>query len=88
VRLKLQKTKLNQKMVFDSLKKQGVLVNLHYIPVYRQPYFEKMGFTAGYCPNAEKYFTEAVTLPLYPGLTEVQQAQVVSALEIALAQER
>jgi dTDP-4-amino-4,6-dideoxygalactose transaminase len=84
VRLKLQKTKLNQKMVFDSLKKQGVLVNLHYIPVYRQPYFEKMGFTVGYCPNAEEYFTEAVTLPLYPGLTEVQQAQVISALELAL----
>ena len=88
VRLKLQKTKLNQKMVFDSLKKQGVLVNLHYIPVYRQPYFEKMGFEAGYCPNAEDYFTEAVTLPLYPGLTEVQQAQVASALEMSLEQDR
>ena len=61
----------------------GVLVNLHYIPVYRQPHYEQMGFVKGYCPEAEQYFTEAISLPMYPGLAEAQQDQVVSALRAA-----
>ena len=84
IRLKFAVTKRNQRSIFDSLNQRGVMVNLHYIPVYRQPHFEKMGFTAGYCPKAEEYFTEAISLPLYPGLTEAQQEQVVSALDQAL----
>jgi UDP-4-amino-4,6-dideoxy-N-acetyl-beta-L-altrosamine transaminase len=85
VRLKLSVTKRNQREIFESLKDRGVIVNLHYIPVYRQPYFEKMGFVAGYCPKAEEYFSEAITLPLYPGLTEFQQDQVASFFEMALS---
>ena len=85
VRLKLSEIKRKQRAIFDSLKERGVMVNLHYIPVYRQPHFGKIGFAAGYCPKAEEYFSEAITLPLYPGLTEIQQAQVISALDFALA---
>jgi len=57
---------------------------LHYIPVYRHPYYEKMGFTAGYCPQAELYYHEAISLPLYPALTEVQQDLVIAALRKAV----
>jgi UDP-4-amino-4,6-dideoxy-N-acetyl-beta-L-altrosamine transaminase len=85
VRLKLSDTNRNQREIFESLKDRGVIVNLHYIPVYRQPHFEKMGFLAGYCPKAEEYFSEAITLPLYPGLTEFQQDQVASSFEMALS---
>jgi UDP-4-amino-4,6-dideoxy-N-acetyl-beta-L-altrosamine transaminase len=85
VRLKLLETKRNQRAVFDSIKKLGVMVNLHYMPVYRQPHYLKMGFAEGYCSKAEQYFTEAITLPLYPGLTEAQQQKVVNSLDQILA---
>ena len=61
----------------------GVLVNLHYIPVYRQPFYEQIGFLKGYCAEAEQYFTTAMSLPMYPGLTVAQQRQVVSGLRAA-----
>ncbi len=80
VRLKLADINNTQRGVFDALHAAGILVNLHYIPVYRQPYYERMGFNSGYCPEAERYFVEAISLPLYPGLTEIQQDKVVSVL--------
>jgi len=55
-------------------------VNLHYIPVYRQPYYEQLGFKAGYCPEAEKYYREVISLPMYSGLTCEQQVKVVNIL--------
>jgi dTDP-4-amino-4,6-dideoxygalactose transaminase len=63
----------------------GIGVNLHYIPVYRQPYYEELGFTRGYCPEAERYYSEAMTLPLFPQLTPDQQRQVTTALKAAIA---
>lgn len=68
------------RQVFTELREAGVGVNLHYIPVYRQPYYEKLGFAAGLCPEAEKYYQEAITLPLFPTMSEEQQDQVVAAL--------
>lgn len=65
--------------VFAELREAGVGVNLHYIPVYRQPYYEKMGFAPGLCPEAEKYYQEAITLPLFPTMSEEQQDRVVAA---------
>ena len=55
IRLDLKNKKLFQKTVYDKLTKLGVLVNIHYIPVYRQPFYEDMGFRAGYCPEAELF---------------------------------
>ena len=66
--------------MFESMRTAGIGVNLHYIPVYRQPYYEGLGFKPGYCPAAEQYYAEAISLPMYPGLTEAQQDQVVDAL--------
>ena len=83
-RLELDRIKRSHLEVFDSLRSQGIGVNLHYIPVYLQPYYEKMGFLPGCCPEAESYYREAISLPLYPGLTEENQDRVVDALKEAL----
>jgi UDP-4-amino-4,6-dideoxy-N-acetyl-beta-L-altrosamine transaminase len=80
IRLKLDQIVKTHHQVYDALREAGILVNLHYIPVYRQPYYEKMGFSAGYCPEAEQYYFEVLSLPMYPGLTEEQQEQVVAEL--------
>lgn len=71
--------------VFVSLREQGIGVNLHYIPVHTQPYYQKFGFEAGDFPEAERYYSEAISLPMYATLTDEQQDEVVSALAKALA---
>jgi len=69
---------------FHSFLKIICLLNgLHYIPVYRQPYYAKLGASAAGCPEAERYYAEAITLPLYPALTEKQQDRVIEALREA-----
>ena len=80
IRLKLDQISKTQRDVFSELYTAGIGVNLHYIPVYRQPYYEQLGFKAGYCPEAERYYAEILSLPLYFGLTKLQQDQVVNAL--------
>ena len=80
IRLKLDRIGKTHQEVFEVLRSSGIGVNLHYIPVYRQPYYEQLGFWSGYCPEAEKYYAEAISLPMYPGLTEFQQSEVVKVL--------
>jgi len=80
IRLKIAAIKKSQREVYDAMRNEGVLVNLHYIPVYRQPYYERAGFRAGYCLEAEHYFSEALTIPLYSGLSFSQQDDVVNTL--------
>lgn len=77
IRLKLTEIHKTHREVFESLRTAGIGVNLHYIPVYRHPYYEQMGFSMGYCPEAEKYYSEAISLPMYPGLTQMQQDHIV-----------
>lgn len=71
--------------VFAELRKLGVGVNVHYIPVYLQPYYRKLGFAQGYCPNAEAYYARCISLPMYPGLSEADQLAVVAALKQSLS---
>ncbi|MHB8056649.1 MAG: UDP-4-amino-4,6-dideoxy-N-acetyl-beta-L-altrosamine transaminase [Desulfuromonadaceae bacterium] len=85
IRLQLNKISRSHREVFESLRQQGISVNLHYIPVHTQPYYQKMGFKAGDYPEAEKYYTEAISLPMYPTMTEAQQDQVIAALRGALS---
>ncbi len=85
IRLNLQKINRTQRQVYDALRAAGILVNLHYIPVYRQPYYEQMGFVPGYCPQAEQYYAEAISIPLYPKLTLAEQDRVISVLREAIA---
>jgi len=70
--------------VFDALRADGVGVNLHYIPVHLQPYYRNLGFSYGDFPVAEAYYKQAISIPLYSGLTEIEQDRVVVALETAL----
>lgn len=86
IRLKLDEINKTQHQVYDALRAAEILVNLNYIPVYRQPYYEKMGFGIGYCTQAEQYYSEAISIPLYPGLTELQQDRVVAKIREAIGE--
>lgn len=84
VRLRLDRVKASQRQVFEALRARAIGVNLHYIPVHTQPYYRELGFAAGDFPQAEQYYREALTLPLFPGLSEAEQDQVVHALHEVL----
>jgi UDP-4-amino-4,6-dideoxy-N-acetyl-beta-L-altrosamine transaminase len=70
--------------IFESLREQGIGVNLHYIPIYRQPYYAAMGFQPKDFPEAERYYAEALSLPMYSGLHDAMQDRVTAALRKAL----
>jgi len=80
IRIKRDQKKVSQQQVYDAMQLVGINVNLHYIPIYRQPYYQAMGFHAGYCPEAENYYHEALSIPMYPTLTAAQQAKGVGVL--------
>ena len=63
--------------MFQALRASGIGANLHYIPVYQQPYYERLGFSVGCCQEGEQYYAEGISLPMYPMLTESQQDGVV-----------
>lgn len=70
--------------IFESFRKQGINVNLHYIPVYHQPDFEKLEINKNNYPETEAYYKEAITLPLYPAISEADQEKVISVLQKTL----
>lgn len=70
----------DRRSLFDALRTAGIGVNMHYIPVYRQPYYRAAGYRQDECPQAESYFARAISIPLYAGLTEEDQATVIDAL--------
>lgn len=72
---------ISQKALYQSLTEAGVKVNLHYIPVYRQPYYARLGFKPGYCPHAEDYYKSSISIPLYAALTAVQRQRVVGLIQ-------
>jgi UDP-4-amino-4,6-dideoxy-N-acetyl-beta-L-altrosamine transaminase len=76
----LKSKSTNHQTVFEKLRSNGVMVNLHYIPIYHHPFFSKMGFQAQDFPVAENYYTEAISLPIYPGLKEKQIRTVVNSI--------
>ncbi len=67
--------------IFERLKTNGILVNLHYIPIYRQPFYKNKGFDVRKFPNAESYYLEAITLPIYPGLTKAQVKLITEVIK-------
>lgn len=75
----------SRRAVFEALRARQIGVNVHYIPVHTQPYYRDLGFTAGQFPAAEHYYAGAISLPLYYGLSEAEQDQVVAAVREALA---
>ncbi|NYT38015.1 UDP-4-amino-4,6-dideoxy-N-acetyl-beta-L-altrosamine transaminase [Allopusillimonas soli] len=86
IRLKLEKIKSSHLQVFESLRRQGIGVNLHYIPVHTQPYYQRHSPASGALPEAEAYYAEAISLPLFATMTHAQQDEVVAALTSALHQ--
>jgi dTDP-4-amino-4,6-dideoxygalactose transaminase len=70
----------HHRRVFEGLRAAGIGVQLHYSPVHLQPYYRRLGFAEGDFPEAEAYARNAISLPLYPGLQEQEQARVVQAL--------
>ena len=80
IRLPQDKDEFNRREVFERLRSHGIGVNLHYIPIYRQPYYKRMGYSPNDFPEAERYYAEAITLPMYPGLTKALQEEVVQKL--------
>ena len=66
--------------LFADLRARGIGVNVHYIPVHTQPYYRRLGFRPGDFPHAEQHYRDAITLPLYPAMTDAQQATVIDAL--------
>src|ERR1700691_972060 len=85
VRLRLDQTRLSRSEVFLALRARGIGVNVHYIPVYRHPYYARMGFNPGDFPEAERYYAGALSLPMFPTLTGEQQQAVIEALSDTLA---
>ena len=74
----------SRKMVFDTLRSAGIQVNVHYIPVHLQPFYRRFGFSAGQFPAAERYYAQAISLPVYAGLDEARQARVIHEVVDAL----
>jgi UDP-4-amino-4,6-dideoxy-N-acetyl-beta-L-altrosamine transaminase len=85
IRLQPQRLTANHREVFEALRAHGIGVNLHYIPVHTQPYYRSLGFEPGQFPEAERYYAEAISLPLYSTLTIAQQDQVITAVSEVLA---
>jgi UDP-4-amino-4,6-dideoxy-N-acetyl-beta-L-altrosamine transaminase len=84
VRVKNTTVKSYQKRIYQRLLASGIVVNLHYIPVYRHPFYQGIGFDKGYCPESEAYFREALSIPIYTSLTDSEQTRVIDALKMEL----
>lgn len=85
IRLQLDRIRKTHSQVFEALREQNIGVNLHYIPVHTQPYYQQMGFKAGDFPEAERYYAEAISLPMFQTMSEAQQDEVVATLRTSLA---
>lgn len=85
IRLKLDQVSPTHRQVFERLRENGIGVNLHYIPVYSQPYYKKLGFHMTDFPESKRYYAEAISLPLFQTMNETQQDFVVESLVQALA---
>lgn len=81
VRIQTERVSLSHRQVFEALRAAGIGVNVHYIPVHLQPYYRALGFKAGDFPEAEAYYAQAISLPMYPAMTDQQQDEVIEQLK-------
>jgi len=86
IRLKLDEIGKTHRQVFEELRQAEIGVNLHYIPVHTQPYYQNLGFKWGDFPQAEQYYQEAISLPIYYGLSDENQDQVGAVLRNILSE--
>ena len=81
IRIDNKLSKLNHKDIFSRLRDSHIGVNLHYIPIHLQPYYQNLGFFRGQFPEAEKYYEEAISLPIFTRLTKSEQNYVIDKLK-------
>ena len=86
IRLQLDRLKKSRREIFEALRAAGIGVQVHYIPVHTQPYYRRLGFRDGDFPEAEKYYAETISLPMFAGLTDADQDRVVEALKTILSE--
>jgi dTDP-4-amino-4,6-dideoxygalactose transaminase len=67
--------------LYDYLKKQQILCQIHYIPVHLHPYYQSLGFKKGQFPNAESFYETCLSIPLYPSMTDGQQDYVINKIK-------
>ena len=79
------RTPIGRNTVFAGLRALGIGVNVHYIPIHTQPYYRRLGFKQGDFPNAERYYAHALSLPLFPDMTDAQQDMVIDAVHTLMA---
>lgn len=84
VRIDFDRVHKTKQQIFAKMREKGIALNLHYIPVHTQPYYEALGFHAEDCPAAVEYYREALTLPLYPSMTDAEQEMAARALREVL----
>ena len=81
IQLNTEMLKCGRREVYDALQAEGIGVNVHYIPVYSFPFYQKLGYKMGSCPNAEKLYESIISIPLYYSLTDEQQDKVITAIK-------
>ena len=84
IRLQLDKIEKTHRQVFEALRELGIGVNLHYIPVHTQPYYERMGFKPDDFPQSQTYYQEAISIPMFQTMSDEQQDEVIQALKKSL----
>ena len=82
-RLKLESSKLNRRKLYEILRTKGIMAQVHYMPVYHHPFYKRI-LGRNYCPNAEKYYTEVLSLPIFPGLLNQEAERVIRIVQRAL----
>jgi len=86
LKFNLDKLSATRREIFNEYLKYGICVNVHYIPVYYQPYYKKIGYKKGLCLNAEKYYEGAITLPLYPKMSDEDVNYVIDAVKQVISE--
>lgn len=81
IRLDLKKLKKTRTEIFESLRAKGIGVQVHYIPVYQHPYYQSLGYVKGFCPEAERYYEESITLPLFPRMADEEVKKVICSVK-------
>jgi UDP-4-amino-4,6-dideoxy-N-acetyl-beta-L-altrosamine transaminase len=84
IRLKLDAINSTHRQVFQALRAADIGVNMHYMPIYKQPYYAELGFVNNACAEAEKYYDTAISIPMYFGLNDEMQAKVIDTIKTIL----
>ncbi|MPM36927.1 UDP-4-amino-4,6-dideoxy-N-acetyl-beta-L-altrosamine transaminase [bioreactor metagenome] len=84
IKIELEKFKVGRKEIFEALQGENIGVNVHYLPVYLQPYYKKLGYEEGLCPNAEDLYNKMITLPLHVNMSDKDLQDVVLAVNKVL----